>query len=170
MTTAPRTNLGPFSAPDATPTPWEEAEWVLRGTQKFHLCTVRPDGRPHVTPLLAIWALGAIWFTTGENEQKARNLSADPRCVLTAGTETLTGTDVVIEGTAELVTDPATRDAAATAFEQAYGWHLTGEDGTWHGLGDAVRAGTTQLYRVRPEKGFAFVTSNRSSQTRYRWS
>jgi hypothetical protein len=33
-----------------------------------------------VTPLLAIWALGAMWFTTGDNEQKARNLSANQPC------------------------------------------------------------------------------------------
>lgn len=36
--------------------------------------------------------LGApMWFITGENEQKAKNLSANPRCALTAGTDTLTG-------------------------------------------------------------------------------
>lgn len=32
-----------------------------------------------------------MWFITGENEQKAKNLSANPRCALTAGTDTLTG-------------------------------------------------------------------------------
>jgi hypothetical protein len=166
---APQTSLGPFSSPGATPTPWAATEAALRRIQKFHLCTVRRDGRPHVTPLLAIWALGAMWFTTGDEEQKAQNLRADQRCALTAGTETLTGMDYVIEGTASLVTDQATREAAATAFEQAYGWHLTREDGTWHGLGDAVRTGTVQLYRVRPDKGFAFATGSESSQTRYRW-
>jgi hypothetical protein len=64
---------------------------ALRRIQKFQLCTVRRDGRPHVTPLLAIWALGAMWFTTGDNEQKAKNLSANQHCALTAGTDTLTG-------------------------------------------------------------------------------
>jgi len=39
-----------------------------RPDPKFQLCTVRRDGRPHVTPVLAIWALGAMWFTTGDNE------------------------------------------------------------------------------------------------------
>jgi general stress protein 26 len=131
---------------------------------------VRQDGRPHVTPLLAIWALGAMWFTTGEHEQKARNLSANPHCALTSGTDSLTGTDYVIEGTATLVTEQSTRQAVATAFEQAYGWQLTREDGTWYQLGDAVRTGSVQLYRVRPVKGFTFAAGNESSQTRYRWS
>ncbi|ASR35819.1 pyridoxamine 5'-phosphate oxidase [Prauserella marina] len=166
----PRTSLGAFSSPGARPTPWEATESALRQTQKFQLCTVRPDGRPHVTPLLAFWALGAMWFTTGDNEQKAKNLGANPHCVLTTGTGTLTGTDYVIEGTASLVTEQATRETAATAFEQAYGWQLTREDGTWFQLGDAVRAGKVQLYRVQPDKGFAFATGNESSQTRYRWN
>lgn len=165
----PRTTLGAFSTPGASATPWEATEWALRRVQKFQLCTVRRDGRPHVTPLLAAWAMGAMWFTTGENEQKARNLDANQRCALTTGTDTLTGTDHVIEGTASLVTDEATRAAAATAFEEAYGWQLTREDGTWYGLGDAIRTGTVQLYRVEPDRAFAFTTGNESSQTRYRW-
>ena len=118
--TAPQTSLGPFSSPGASPTPWEATEWALRRIQKFQLCTVRRDGRPHVTPVLAIWALGAMWFTTGDNEQKAKNLSANQHCALTTGTDTLTGMDYVIEGTASLVTDQATREAVATAFEQAW--------------------------------------------------
>jgi general stress protein 26 len=168
--TAPQTNLGPFSSPGAAVTPWEATEGALRRIQKFQLCTVRRDGRPHVTPLLAIWQFGAMWFTTGDNEQKARNLSANGHCALSTGTDTLTGMDYVIEGTASLVADPATRDAVATAFEQAYGWHLTREDGTWYRLGDAVRTGDVQLYRVRPEKGFAFAGGTEWSQTRYRWA
>ncbi|MEW9531493.1 pyridoxamine 5'-phosphate oxidase family protein [Microbispora sp. NPDC049125] len=168
--TTPQTSLSPFSSPGAGPTPWEATEGALRRIQKFQLCTVRRDGRPHVTPLLAIWEFGAMWFTTGDNEQKARNLSANQHCALTTGTDTLTGMDYVIEGTASLVTDQATREAVATAFEQAYGWHLTREDGTWYQLGDAVRTGDVQLYRVQPDKGFAFAAGNESSQTRYRWS
>lgn len=166
----PQTTLDrSFSSPGAEATPWAETEGALRRIQKFQLCTVRPDGRPHVTPLLAIWADGAMWFTTGDQEQKARNLTTNPRCALTAGTGALTGADYTIEGTASLVSDPATREAAATAFEQSYGWHFTREDGTWHGLGDAIRKGTVELYRVQPHQIFTFTIGGRSSQTRYRW-
>lgn len=166
----PHTSLGPFSSPGATPTPWQETEWALRRIQKFQLCTVRRDGRPHVTPLLAIWALGAMWFTTGEHEQKVKNLSANQSCALTTGTGALTGTDYTVEGTATAVTDQATKEAVATAFEQAYGWELTREDGTWYQLGEAVRTGDALLYRVQPDKAFAFTIGATSSQTRYRWT
>ncbi|HZX03403.1 pyridoxamine 5'-phosphate oxidase family protein [Kribbella sp.] len=165
----PQTVLGPFSAPGATAIPWADTEWALRRIQKFQLCTVRRDGRPHVTPLLAVWADDALWFITGPQEQKARNLETNQHCALTTSSGTLTGTDYVIEGTASLITDPATREAGATAFEQAYGWQLTTADGTWHQLGAAVRTGEAHLYSVQPEKAFAIADGLRSSQTRYLW-
>ncbi len=168
--TEPQTRLGPFSSPGASPTPWEATEWALRRIQKFQLCTVRRDGRPQVAPLLAIWALDAMWFVTGDQEQKAVNLGANQHCALTTSTGTLTGTDYVIEGLLRLVTESSTRQAVATAFEEAYGWQLTREDGTWNQLGEAVRSGKAQLYRVQPDQAFAFATGKESSQTRYRWS
>ncbi|GAA1121076.1 pyridoxamine 5'-phosphate oxidase family protein [Kribbella jejuensis] len=169
--TTPQTTLDTtFSSAGTTPIPWEVTEWALRGIQKFQLCTVRRDGRPHVTPLLAIWALDAMWFTTGDGEQKAKNLAENPHCALTAGTADLNGTDYVVEGVASLVTDDSARQAVVTAFEQSYGWHLTREDGTWYQLGDAVREGTVQLYCVRPTKALAFTIGKESSQTRYLWS
>ena len=40
----------------------------------------RSSGRasPHTTPLLAVWAMDGTTFTTGENEQKAKNLGPQP--------------------------------------------------------------------------------------------
>jgi hypothetical protein len=165
----PEIEFGPFSSPGATPTSWAETEGALRRVQKYLLCTVRPDGRPHVTPLLAIWSAGAMWFTTGATEQKAINLDSNPRCALIAGTGSLTATDYVIEGVARLVVDDQERADAATAFEEAYGWQITREDGTWHGLAENVRSGDVRLYRVKPVHGFAFVPGAESSQTGYRW-
>ena len=47
------------------------------------LTTVRADGRPHVTPLVAVWLDDAIHFSTGPEEQKvelytATRLTIDP--------------------------------------------------------------------------------------------
>jgi general stress protein 26 len=46
---------------------------------------------------------GALWFSSSRQSRKARNLAADPRCVVT--TENAVE-PVVIEGAAEVVTDP----------------------------------------------------------------
>ena len=70
---APVTTLTRFSDPDATATGWEEARSALEEAELFWLSTVRTDGRPHVTPVVAAWAEGAIWFSTGAGEQKFAN-------------------------------------------------------------------------------------------------
>jgi nitroimidazol reductase NimA-like FMN-containing flavoprotein (pyridoxamine 5'-phosphate oxidase superfamily) len=161
--------LGPFSSPSAHPTPWPAALAVLGEAEVFWLSTVRPDGRPHVTPLLAAWSLGGGCFTTGDQERKARNLEHNPRCVLTTGTNALTGVDVVVEGVASVVDELSEREQAAADFERKYGTHLTSPEGAWYRLGEAVIAGDTRLYRVAPTVGFAFGKLPTSSQTRYTW-
>ena len=47
-----------FSEPGAASRPWTEVAGVLSETEMFWLSTVRRDGRPHVTPLPAIWQIG----------------------------------------------------------------------------------------------------------------
>src|ERR1700693_1740577 len=63
-----------FSDPDGVVTPWDETRRVLETSEVFWLSTVRADGRPHVTPLVAVWYDGALYFTTPNNGQKAVNL------------------------------------------------------------------------------------------------
>lgn len=64
MTTdGPMAELHPdFSSPDASASPWSEAQTQLEGAEIFWLSTVRPDGRPHVTPLITVWLDGALYF------------------------------------------------------------------------------------------------------------
>ncbi|MEU1268421.1 pyridoxamine 5'-phosphate oxidase family protein [Streptomyces sp. NPDC005799] len=169
LTSEPDVFLGPFSSPSARATPWESALAVIAEAEVFWLSTVRPDGRPHVTPLLAVWSLGGPCFTTGGQERKARNLERNPRCVLTTGTNALNGVDVVIEGAAYRVDGRSEREQAVADFERKYGTHLTSSEGTWYGLGEAVVAGDVRLYRVEPTVGFAFGKLPTSSETRYAW-
>jgi hypothetical protein len=49
-----------FSDDDATPTPWAEARERLESAEVYWLTTMRPDGRPHVTPLVAVWLDDAL--------------------------------------------------------------------------------------------------------------
>src|SRR5580698_1695182 len=126
----PVTELSAFSSPNATPTEWSQARDELASAEVYWLSTVRPDGRPHVTPLLAIWLEGALYFCTGPDERKAKNLSEDRHCVLTTGHSTLDGLDLVIEGTAESVTDLAELGRVASTYESKYGPHFAAPDGT----------------------------------------
>ncbi len=118
----PTTELhGGFSDPDASATPWSEATRHLDEADLAWLTTVRPDGRPHVTPLIFAWLDGAVYFTTGPGERKAANLSGNPHCILTTGCNAMDhGLDVVIEGEAVAVTDPAELRRVADAFAAKY--------------------------------------------------
>ena len=78
-TARPETKLDSrYSSLDATATGWEQARELLARAELYWISTVRPDGRPHVTPLIAVWLDGALYFSTGEEERKARNLAANP--------------------------------------------------------------------------------------------
>ena len=48
----PVTELSAFSSDDAISTEWGEGRRKLQDAEVYWLSTVRPDGRPHVTPLL----------------------------------------------------------------------------------------------------------------------
>src|SRR5215217_7167056 len=94
--TNPVAELDPgFSSPDATASPWLVAREILEQAEVYWLTTVRPDGRPHVTPLIASWLGDALYFCTGPDERKAKNLAENSRCVITTGSNTLSeGLDV----------------------------------------------------------------------------
>ena len=79
--------------------------------------TVRADGRPHVTPLVAVWLDDAVHFSTGAGEQKAVNLASNPHVVVTTGCNQWDrGLDVMIEGKAERVTERARLERLAAAW------------------------------------------------------
>jgi hypothetical protein len=165
----PTTTLDPnFSAPDAVATPWEEALAQLEKAEIFWLSTVRPDGRPHVTPLVSVWLDGAAHFTTGPTERKARNLERNPHVVLTTGCNQLgEGTDLVVEGDAVQVTDEATlqRVADAIAFKYGEPFLFSLRDGALWGDGGEVLA-----FWIRPTKAFGFARSPTFGQTRWLFS
>lgn len=165
----PETDLSTFSSPDAEPTAWARTRAHLEAAEVFWLSTVRPDGRPHVTPLLAVWSDDALYFCTSPPERKAKNLDHNPHCVLTTGRNSLDGLDVVVEGEAREVTDQAQLDRVADAYAAKYPSDFTEPDGTWFGLDAAIRAGDSLVYRVSPSKAFAFGKGSSFSQTRYRF-
>src|SRR3954470_19576027 len=74
----------------------------------WFLGTVRPDGTPHAAGVGAQWRDGDLYFTSSPDARKARNLAAQPRCTLSVR---LPGIDLVLDGGARRVTEPATLQA-----------------------------------------------------------
>jgi len=166
----PAAELSEFSSTDATPTEWTTARENLEDAEIYWLSTVRPDGRPHVTPLLGAWLDGGLYFCTGPTERKAKNLAQNPHCILTTGTNELDGLDLVLEGMVAEVSDAAELARTAGAFESKYGPRLTAPEGIWYGLGDTIREGKSLVYRVAPRTGFGFAKGKQFSQTRWRFN
>jgi len=165
--TAPETTLDRrLSDPEAEATGWAETKQALDAAQLFWIATVRSDGRPHVTPLVAVWVDEALYFTTGPNEQKAVNLRHNRQVTLTTGcNEWERGIDVVLEGEAERVTEQPLLARLAEAWADKW-------DGRWrYDVGDGCFRnihGEALVFRVRPNKVFAFA-KGRFSQTRHRF-
>jgi general stress protein 26 len=105
-----------YSSPGAAATAWVAGRRQLEQAQIYWVVTVRPDGRPHVAPLLAVSVDGTLYFSTGEEERKAKNLAENATCTMLTGTNTWDeGLDVVVEGVARLVTDDARLQHRRTA-------------------------------------------------------
>jgi hypothetical protein len=165
----PTTDLDPrFSDPSAQPTPWTEARDRLAAARTYWLSTVRPDGRPHVTPIAAIWLDDALFFTTGITERKARNLEANAGVVVTTGKDGFEGLDVVVEGEAGRLTDPPRLQGLADAYVEKYGdvFVFRPTDG---GYTIAESSDLVLAFEIRPVKAFGFAKGDPFSQTRYRF-
>jgi nitroimidazol reductase NimA-like FMN-containing flavoprotein (pyridoxamine 5'-phosphate oxidase superfamily) len=147
---SPRTELdNRFSTPDAAALPWKDAEQQLLSAGVFWISTVRPDGRPHVVPLIAVWLDGALYFSTGEDEQKATNLAKNSRVSITTGGNSFSpGLDIVVEGEAFIVNDDAQLRRVEDAFVAKYGegWRSPQEAG----------GGGILVFEVTPSKAFGF--------------
>src|SRR6188472_4807122 len=68
------------------------------------LTTLNDDGSPHVTAVGALWLDGTFWFQTGAGTKKHHNVERDPRCSIAVSVR---DADVVVDGHASRVTDPA---------------------------------------------------------------
>jgi nitroimidazol reductase NimA-like FMN-containing flavoprotein (pyridoxamine 5'-phosphate oxidase superfamily) len=156
-----------FSEPDALPATWEETRRRLADAQLFWVTTVRRDGRPHMTPLVAVWLDDALYFATGPSEQKALNLATNPYVILSTGCNNWDqGTDLVVEGEAIQVTDEQQLGRLAEAWTQKWDgrWRYT----TSRGAFQHEDGGEVLVFRVVPAKILAFGKGT-FSQTRHQF-
>jgi len=149
-----------FSEEGVSPTSWADTLAILGAAELFWLTTVRADGRPHVTPLVAVWVDEALYFSAGAEEQKSVNLLNSGRVVLTTGCNSWdSGVDVVVEGEAsrEVSHEMLTRVAEAWTHKWDGRWHYAvGPDCFHHRDGERVTEEAIYVFRVTPQKVFAF--------------
>ena len=156
-----------YSDPAGKPTAWSKARDELEAAGVYWLSTVRPNGRPHVTPIAAIWMDGALYFATGPVEQKSQNLARNRHVVVTTGSNEFgEGLDVVVEGDANRVSDEPTlaklADAFATKYDDVFGFRVGDE-------GFSLDEGMADVYEIRPVKAFGYRRGKAGSATRFRF-
>jgi hypothetical protein len=147
--------------------PWETARQIVETTQAtYWLATARPDGRPHVIPIMAVWMNGRLFFAAGQRTRKARNLVFDSHCVVAVEQEPL---DLVIEGSARKTRDNEILRSVAERYASIYDWHVTVRDGAFHDTGGAPTAGPPpyDVYEVTPRTAFGLPVGESFGPTRW---
>jgi general stress protein 26 len=122
--------------------PWSWAEERLTASRNYWVVSLWPDGRPHAMPVWGLWHQESFWFSSSKGSRKARNLVADPRCVV--ATEDAMA-PVIIEGRAELVTEHEALETVLALenakYETNYGMELLDPE-------------LNSVFRVHPSWGF----------------
>jgi nitroimidazol reductase NimA-like FMN-containing flavoprotein (pyridoxamine 5'-phosphate oxidase superfamily) len=151
------------------PTPWAQAQARLaEAHETYWLATTRPGGTPHVRPILAVWVDDALCFASGRATRKAQHLAANPRVTVTVSSDRL---DLVVEGEATRIRDPARLLRVADAYAAKYSWPVTVRDGAFHDTEGAPTAGPPpyEVYAVAPSVVYGFPADDVHSPTRWRY-
>ena len=153
------------------PIPWSRALEALEAGQQRNetsfLATTRPNGRPHLAGIGAVWDNGKVYFVSGAGTRKSRNVARNPSCAISMS---LPGIDLVFEGVAERVTDDETLQRLAKRYGDG-GWPARVEDGAFTYDYSAPSAGPPpwDLYAVTPTTVFGVLAAEPGGATRWRF-
>jgi hypothetical protein len=163
---------------DLDPIPWSRPRGQLEaaakqqtsgreGDRTFWLATVRPDGRPHATAFGGLWVDDRVYLVSGPGTRKSRNLAVNPACVVTVS---LDDVDLVIEGSARRVTDPATLERLAGQYRDQ-GWPVEASGDAFTAPYSAPSAGPPPwyLYEIVPVTAFGVATTEPGGAMRWRF-
>jgi nitroimidazol reductase NimA-like FMN-containing flavoprotein (pyridoxamine 5'-phosphate oxidase superfamily) len=156
---------------DLPPIPWSTVLEALEGQQppdvRCFLATTRPDGRPHLAGVGAVWNEGNVYVVSGPGTRKSRNLAENPSCSVSMAFPTM---DVVFEGVARRVTDDATLERLAKRYAET-GWPARVEDAAFTYDYSAPSAGPPPwyLYEIKPNTVFCVLAAEPGGATRWRF-
>jgi hypothetical protein len=126
---------------------------------------INADGSPHVMAVGIIFEGGKLYFNSGPNTRKSRNIAADPRCAVSLATQSF---DIVVEGAAARVTDSTELRCVADAFNRG-GWpaEVAGDALTAEFSAPSAGPPPSYLYRLDPATVFALATGDPSGATKF---
>ena len=86
------------------------------------ISTVRPDGRPHATPIWHVWREGQVYIVTRGDAVKTANIRSNPNVVIT---HTDARHPIIIEGRASFA--PGAEAAIQPLFLTKYDWDISSD-------------------------------------------
>ncbi len=109
----------------------------LQAESNIWVATVRPDGRPHLTPTWFAWHAGKAYICIDPASVKAHNLAHNPRIAMALedGSQ-----PIMFEGTARPVDGADRPQGALDEFKRKYEWDI------------AVDSQYSQLVEITPKK------------------
>ena len=135
---------------------WGWVDERMEKSPNYWIATTRPDGRPHVVPVWGVWLENTLYFGSGRNSVKARNIANNHHTVvhLESGDET-----VIIEGI--LVESIESQDLKYT-IDKAYAKKYPPFDPSEEeDTGDSIR------YRLIPHKVMAWLEKDYPNTATY---
>ena len=96
----------------------------LDSERNVWMATVRPDGRPHLTPIWFVWQAGTIWCCVSRTTTKLRNLEINPAVSLSLESG---NAPLVAEGRVTIHSRPYP-DTIVEAVAAKYEWNITRGD------------------------------------------
>jgi hypothetical protein len=150
--------------------PWSRARDALvehpsSPNLTYFLGTATPDGKPHAAGVGALWHDDALWVVSGPGTRKSRELAANPACTVSAS---LPGIDLVLEGEAVRLTDPATLERVAARYREG-GWPAEVEGDTFTAPFTAPSGGPPpwNVYRIDHHTVYGVATAEPYGATRW---
>jgi len=124
---------------------WTYVEKRIRAASNYWITTVGPDARPHARPVDGVWVDGALCFGGSPETRWVRNLMANPSISAHLSSE---AEAIILEVTAEYVTDPSHSLAApsAAASKAKYPQYSSGTEAPFR-----------PFWALRPTTAFAWT-------------
>lgn len=148
--------------PDWQALPWQWAGERLTANHNYWVVTVSAKGAPHALPVWGVWDDDDLqfMFSCAPTAQKARNIAANPKVVVTADS---TLECISVEGTASLLADASRIDTWVDRYVAKYGHEVPTEN-----FADFVRSHA--VFEVTPTKALAVIEREVEFATRAtRW-
>ncbi len=148
--------------------PWSWAQQRLVANKNYWVVTASSSGRPHSMPVWGVWLAETdrFWFSCSPNARKARNLAANPQCVVTVDD---TVECISVEGSARIA--DLTVDGEAIAQMIAAYLSKYWPDPSVHAEMDGFLRGHT-IVEFTPDRAFGIIEREEEFSrraTRWRW-